>query len=280
MTNASALASILQMIKECDDISTIRTLILQSFTSPEIFAGFDQIKLAVQPALAAAPDGDVILRTLDLFSYGTYKDVSTGNFMTLTDAQMLKLRMLTVLTLVERACCTQAGNGGVVPYATVTQELSLPPDTLETNREVEELMIACIYAGIVHGKLCQKTRSLVVSSDDADGPCCRPRDVHNVSNMLSSLRELQKNLIGTAMSMEAEKENVEKRAEFMKRAKEAASAGNGRSTRAAAAAAGWPGGAAASREARGMRGTSMRRQGGKRSRGAGPSSGGGEFMRM
>lgn len=263
------------MIKECDasNISTIRTLILKAFTSPDIFAGFDQIKVAVQPALASAPDGEVILRTLDLFSYGTVKDVSAGGFMSLTDAQMLKLRMLTVLTLVERAC-TQAN--GVVPYSTVAQELSLPADTLETNREVEELMIACIYAGIINGKLCQKTRSLVVSSDD--GPPCRPRDVQNVSSMLVSLRELQKNLIGTAMSMEADKKNVEKRreqhAEFVKRAKEAAG-GNGRSTRAAAAAAGWMG--ATSRERGGIRGTSTRRQGGKRSRG-GPS--GAEFMRM
>ena len=194
-SNSSALTSILQMIQECDssNISMIRTLVFKAFSSPDIFCGFDQIKAAVQPALASAPDGDAILRTLDLFSYGTYKEASNMQ-QTLTDAQLLKLRMLTIVTLVERACLDAHG---VVPYSTVAQELSLEVDTLESNRQVEELMIACIYAGIVNGKLCQKTRSLVVSS--TDGPPCRPRDVQNVASMLESLKAMQQNLISTAL---------------------------------------------------------------------------------
>lgn len=267
--NAAALTSILQMCKECDssNISMIRTLVLKALSSPDIFAGFDEIKTAVQPALAsAAPD---ILRTLDLFSYGTYKDVSAGGFLSLTDAQLQKLRMLTVVTLVERACCEA---NSIVPYSTVAQELSLAADTLESNRQVEEIIIACIYAGIVRGKLCQKTRSLVVSSQN--GPPCAPRDVQQVSSMLKSLKELQANLLSTIMTMEADKQNVEKRreahAEFVKRAKEAP----GRNTRAAA------GGGNNSR-GREMD-IRMRRQ--KRSRGAGgpmAAGGGGDgFPRM
>jgi hypothetical protein len=271
--NNNALTSILQMCKECDssNISMIRTLVLKALTSPDIFAGFDEIKTAVQPALAsAAPD---ILRTLDLFSYGTYKDVSAGGFLSLTDAQLQKLRMLTVVTLVERACCEQ--QNGIVPYSTVAQELSLAADTLESNRQVEEIIIACIYAGIVRGKLCQKTRSLVVSSQN--GPPCAPRDVQQVSSMLKSLKELQANLLSTIMTMEADKHNVEKRreahAEFVKRAKEASA---GRNTRAAA------GGGGNNSRGREMD-IRMRRQ--KRSRGAGgpmaAGGGGGDgFPRM
>jgi hypothetical protein len=260
MTNSSSLISILQMIHDCDSssISTIRTLVFKAFSSPDIFCGFDQIKAAVQPALTSAPDGDTILRTLDLFSYGTYKDASNMQ-QTLTDAQLLKLRMLTVVTLVERACLEAHG---IVPYSTVAQELSLEVDTLESNRQIEELMIACIYAGIINGKLCQKTRSLVLSS--TDGPPCRPRDVQNVSSMLKSLKTIQQNLFSTATSMELEKVNVEKRrevhTEFLKRAKEASA--SGRSTRAA----GIPRGRSAAAS------SSMRRQAGKRSRG-GPSGG-------
>lgn len=279
-SHTAALNSILQMCKDCDqsNISTIRTLILQAFTSPDIYAGFDQIKAAVQPALASAPDGETILRTLDLFSYGTYKDIAgasaAGSILTLTDAQMNKMRMLTILSLVEAACTE--GNG-ILPYANVAQELSLPTDTLESNRQVEELIIACIYAGIVHGKLCQKTRSLILSS--GGGPPCRPRDVQNVSNMLESFKSLQQNLISTVMSMEAEKSTVEKRREaeqqFLKKLKEA----NNRTTRASAAAASAAGSGGHSR-GREMASSMMRRQ--KRSRGApsGMSGPGDAFARM
>jgi len=260
-----ALMSILQMCKECDpsNISTIRTLILRAFTSSEIFAGFDQIKAAVQPALASAPDAEAILRTLDLFSYGTLKDTTAGGFMTLTDAQMNKLRMLTVLTLVERACMEA---NGIVPYSTVAQELSLTADTLESNREVEEIIIACIYAGIVNGKLCQKTRSLIVTSEN--GPPCRPRDVQQVSTMLESLKMLQKNLVSTMMTMEADKKDVQKRreanAEFMKRAKEASAGNKTRGAAAAASASAFGSGSSRGREMA-QRSSIMRRQ--KRSRG-------------
>lgn len=257
----AALISILQMCKECDssNISTIRTLILKAFSSPEIFAGFDQIKAAVQPALSSAPDGEAILRTLDLFSYGTFKDTSAGGFLTLTDAQMNKIRMLTVLTLVERAC-TEAN--GIVPYSTIAQELSLATDTLESNREVEEIVIACIYAGIVNGKLCQKTRSLIVSSEN--GPPCRPRDVQQVSNMLESLKNLQANVVSTMMTMEVDKKDVEKRREAHEEFRKRASA-MGKTRGAAAAAVGALGSGNSRGRDMAQRSSVMRRQ--KRSRG-------------
>ena len=275
-TRNAALVSILQMCKECDpsNISTIHTLILKAFTSPEIFCGFDEIKQAVQPALSSAPDGETLLRTLDLFSYGTFEDYSSGGFMALTDAQVRKLKMLTVVTLVERACTESIG---VLPYSIVAQELSLAADSAESLRQVEEIIIACIYAGLVNGKLCQKSASLIVSSDN--GPPCFPRDVQHVSSMLETLKALQKNLESTVMSMEADKKDVLKRREaneeFLKRAKEAA--GGGLKTRATSSAAAWTAGGNASssnREMAAQRSSAVRRQG-KRSRGGpgGPAMG-------
>jgi hypothetical protein len=171
-------------------------------TSPDIFSGFDQIKAAV--ALSSAPDGEALSRTLDLFSYGTYKDYVGGGFMNLTDAQIQKLKMLTILTLVERACIE---NNGVLPYSTVADELGLPEDSLDSLREVEKMVIACIYAGIVNGKLCQQSKSLVVSSEH--GPPCRPRDVPNVSSMLVTLKALQQNLEDSMVTLEGNKKNVQ-----------------------------------------------------------------------
>jgi COP9 signalosome complex subunit 7 len=192
------------MCKDCDpsNVSTIRTLILKAMTSPDIFSGFDQIKVAV--ALSSAPDGDALSRALDLFSYGMYKDYVKGGFMNLTDAQIQKLKLLTVVTLVERACVE---NDGILLYSTIADALILPEDCLDSLREVEEIVIACIYAGIVNGRLCQQSKSLVVSSEH--GPPCRPRDVPNVSNMLFSLNSLKQNLKDTMTRLEGNRKNAQ-----------------------------------------------------------------------
>lgn len=217
----AALKPLLHMCKDCDpsNVSTIRTLILTAMTSSDIYSGFDQIKAAVN--LSSAPDGEALSRSLDLFSYGTYKDyVGGGRFMNLTDAQIQKLKMLTIVTLVERACIESSG---VLPYSTIADELGLPEDDLESLREVEEMVIACIYAGIVNGKLCQQSKSLVVSSEH--GPPCRPRDVPNVSNMLVTLKALQQNLKDCTVTLDRNKKNVQSLREqydaLMKRSKDA-----------------------------------------------------------
>jgi COP9 signalosome complex subunit 7 len=237
------------MCKDCDpsNVSTIRTLILKAMTSPDIFSGFDQIKAAV--ALSSAPDGEALSRALDLFSYGTYKDYVEGGFMNLTPAQIQKLKMLTVVTLVEGACIE---NNGILPYSTIADVLGLPEDSLDSLREVEEMVSACIYAGIVNGKLCQQSKSLVVSSER--GPPCCPRDVPNVSNMLVSLKAFKLNLQDTMTTLEGNKKDVQNRKEqyaaLLKRSKDYQKP----KARAASSRGGW------SREIR------TRRQG-KRSRG-------------
>jgi COP9 signalosome complex subunit 7 len=200
----AALKPLLQMCKDCDpsNVSTIRTLILKAMTSPDIFSGFDQIKAAV--ALSSAPDGEALSRALDLFSHGMYKDYVDGGFMNLTDAQIQKLKLLTVVTLVERACIESSG---ILPYSTIADALLLPKDSLDSLREVEEIVIACIYTGIVHGKLCQQRKSLVVSSER--GAPCRPRDVPNVSNLLFSLKSLKQNLEDTMTTLEGNRKDAQ-----------------------------------------------------------------------
>lgn len=208
-----ALKPLLHMIKDCDasNISTIRTLILKAFTDPEIFAGFDEIKLLVKDALASAPGGEALLRSLDLFSYGVYRDYmsDTSQYVALTDSQVNKLKLLTVVSLVQQSCGSTSL--GTIPYATVAQELGITADDLETLRQVEEVIIACIYAGIVNGKLCQKTKILTVSS--VDGPPCHARDVppSQVSVMLETLRGLQQNLDAAVSAMEVEKTDIQGR---------------------------------------------------------------------
>lgn len=42
-------------------------------------------------------------------------------------------------------------------------------------RQVEDIVLSCVYARVLAGQLCQKTAALFVTS--RDGPPCRPRDV-------------------------------------------------------------------------------------------------------
>ena len=55
--------------------SMLRTVALKALSDPKIFCGFDEIKSILQPGLSAAgTEGETIVRTLDLFSYGSYGD--------------------------------------------------------------------------------------------------------------------------------------------------------------------------------------------------------------
>jgi len=192
-----ALRPLLELAQESAqaNVSTIRTVVLKALSDPKVFAGFDEIKSVVQPR-CQGPEGESILRTLDLFSYGTYGDyhkAAAGTYLTLTDSQIYKLRQLTVITLVQQACSNPQNNnskaaaskgGFLVPYKTLAVELGFleasvaataAPPSESVLRQVEEVVLACVYARVVAGNLCQKSASLFISS--RNGPPCRPRDV-------------------------------------------------------------------------------------------------------
>mmetsp|Transcript_27830 Transcript_27830/g.64464 ORF Transcript_27830/g.64464 Transcript_27830/m.64464 type:complete len:283 (+) Transcript_27830:83-931(+) len=203
----SALEPMLQMAEDCasSNISTIRTLVMKVLTDPQIHSGFDQIKQALRQSLSSSAEGEIMLRTLDLFSYGSYKDyksADSGQYLSLTDAQLFKLRQLTVLSLVQQSCLrtTQVGR---VSYDTLQQELGM--------EEVEDLVVSCIYSCLIMGKLCQKTRALVVSSEH--GPPCRSRDVppSQTGFLLETLKGLAQRLDDTMARTEHTKNEVQAR---------------------------------------------------------------------
>ncbi|EED89916.1 predicted protein, partial [Thalassiosira pseudonana CCMP1335] len=70
----------------------------------------------------------------------------------LNEAQLEKLRMLSVVTV---------GNGGInmlsIPYSRLASELHLPQDDL---RQLEDLLIQCIYSNLISAKLDQSSKSL------------------------------------------------------------------------------------------------------------------------
>lgn len=190
---------------ESSNISTIRTVIMKALTDPRIYCGFDQIKEKLSKPLSEANDGETMLRTLDLFSYGTYQqyvNANDGHYQSLTEAQLFKLRQLTVISLVQQSCL-KGDQVGILPYEDLKQEVGLD--------EVEELLISCIYAGWIAGKLCQKQKCLVISS--ADGPPCQARDVDpsQTAFLLQTMSKLTSRLDVALTNIESSRTQVQKR---------------------------------------------------------------------
>merc|ERR1719154_674894 len=113
------------------------------------------------------------LTLLNLFAYGTYKSMaeSTGSLPELTDLMRRKLRLLTVVSLAEQ--------NKVLAYSLLMAELEI-----STVRELEDLVIEGISAGVVQGKLDQKSSCFEV--DFVIGRDIRKIDMGSIVSVLSS----------------------------------------------------------------------------------------------
>ena len=89
--------------------------------------------------------------------------------MKLSEAQATKLKMLSVVTLSTKS--------KIISYDALMRELEI-----SSVREVEDLLIRCIYGGLLEGKLDQQLKQLSVHA-------CAGRDIHpaEISAMLETL---------------------------------------------------------------------------------------------
>ena len=115
------------------------------------------------------------LELLRVFAYGTWSDYKAraSELPALTEAQVTKLKKLTVVAL--------AAQGKLLAYDVLLRELELGG-----VRELEDLLIECIYAGLLQGRLDQQAGHLEVFS-------CAGRDVHpdEIPGMATTLLEWQ-----------------------------------------------------------------------------------------
>lgn len=184
------------------NLSTVRSLAVKTFAHPLIFSGFDEFKSHCSPLLL--PQGETnppssgshnssLYHTLDLFSYGTlehYKknqQKDTEYYLPLNEQALAKLGQLTVLSCIQEACL----NGETsISYDVLARAL----DVTENIRAVEDVLIRCLYANVLKGKLCQKTRTFGWRGESL--PVVSSRDVppSHISNLLSALRGLGQRL--------------------------------------------------------------------------------------
>lgn len=172
-------------------IPTVRALVLKTMSSPDVFCGFDQIKaLLVENKI----DDGQLMATLDLFSYGNYATYSQNPsaYMPLNDKHISKMRQLTLISCVQEAC--ERGQASL-SYASICEAVGL-----SEHRDMEQVIVSCLYNRALNGKLCQKTCQLLI-------PCvppCISRDVplSNISDMLQQLQTLQTRLSTTHSGLE------------------------------------------------------------------------------
>ena len=254
-SSQEALKHLLEAIESSKDanLMTIRSLVLKIFSEPNVFAGYDQVKLTLAAALEkGGAEGGKIAKTLDLFSYGMYNDYikDTTMFLPLADSQIFKLRQLTVMSTVQKFAFQKTP---IIPYQEFQQALGLA-----NGRQVEEVLISCIYAGVMGAKLCQKTNSLKL--DPAKVLHTRDVPQSQVPRMMEQLQAMRKTILQSQQAMQNNQQAVVRELEvyqdFLKQAEQKAKA------KAEGPRAGW--------DAEGLVGditAAVRRQ--KRSRGGG-----------
>jgi hypothetical protein len=184
------------------NVSTVRSLVLKILAHPEILCGFDQFKSAAQSALQRDA---AINNTLDLFSYGTLKDFTqkqhqqhaTEFYLPLNEFAITKLGQLTVLTSIQNACFHGETR---ISYATLAESLGwslagqLPQQHDSWIRNLEDVLIRCVYAKALKGKLCQKSRSFVWEHESLPIVCSRDVPAHHIPQLLAAVKGLGRRL--------------------------------------------------------------------------------------
>jgi COP9 signalosome complex subunit 7 len=121
---------------------------------------------------AGSPETKPWLDLLKLFAFGTYAEykANSANLPQLDDAQALKLKQLTIVSL--------AADSKVIPYETLLAALDL-----SDTRTLEDCIIEGMYAGLLAGKLDQKTKEFHVT--ETAGRDVKPGEI---ADMISALK--------------------------------------------------------------------------------------------
>ena len=136
------------------------------------------------------------LRLLEIFAYGTYSDYKkeASSLPPLTPPQKTKLRQLSLVSLARKA--------SVVPYDAIGEALEVTE-----QRDLEDLVIETVYAGLVAGKMDQMAREFKVQR--ASGRDVKPdavaEQLEENKVQAKALRDARK---GDAAALQAKIEDI------------------------------------------------------------------------
>lgn len=198
----NALEQFLALAKTANSPRAAADLITRATSHPNTFIFAELLQTPQIQALSESPDQVPHLTLLQIFSYGTYADYkSTPSLPAINEAQTLKLRQLSFLTL--------AKDPKNLSYANLLQALAL-----ETARELEDLVISAIYAGLVAGTLDPYNQVVNLSSVSP----LRDLPPNSIPAMLNTLNDWSSRCVSTLADLERQIATV--KADAMKRHKE------------------------------------------------------------
>ncbi|KAL7821902.1 hypothetical protein V8C26DRAFT_325075 [Trichoderma gracile] len=148
----NALEPFLALSKSATSHRAAADLVTRATSAPNTFLFTELLQTPQIQALASSPEFTPYLTLLQIFSYGSYKTYSAHTDLpALNDTQALKLRQLSLVSL--------ASDRASLSYDALQKALGLG-----SAREVEELVITAIYAGLLHATLDPARQAVQVTS--------------------------------------------------------------------------------------------------------------------
>jgi len=148
----------------------VAEVVKKAVENPAIFTFGELLDCAPVRQLSQTPLSPYVT-LLSLFAYGTFADYVSqrASLPEISPRAVLKLKQLSVVEL-----CTKLSS---LPYAMLQTELDIG-----SVRELEDLLIEVIYAGLVKGTLDQQKAALFV--DSAMGRDVRPGQLQDIIQVL------------------------------------------------------------------------------------------------
>jgi len=169
-----ALKTWIDQVNKAKDDAAVSALLGNILADDDVFAFgelFDNPKIkALQSGNGDAKKSHALL---EVFAYGRYQDFKAkeAELPKLSEKQLIKLQQLTLVSV--------ARDNRVLPYSTILQALGL-----QNERQVEELLIASLYKGILQGKLDSAKHQFKVES--TIGRDVRPQDIDQMFKILQA----------------------------------------------------------------------------------------------
>ncbi|KAL6877046.1 hypothetical protein J3F83DRAFT_434968 [Trichoderma novae-zelandiae] len=148
----NALEPFLALSKSATSHRAAADLVTRATSAPNTFFFTELLQTPQIQALASSPEFAPYLTLLQIFSYGSYGTYNaTADLPALNDTQTLKLRQLSLISL--------ASDRSSLSYDALQKALGLG-----SAREVEDLVITAVYAGLLHATLDPARQTVQVTS--------------------------------------------------------------------------------------------------------------------
>ncbi|KAL1882097.1 hypothetical protein VTK73DRAFT_2188 [Phialemonium thermophilum] len=189
----NALEPFLALSKFATSARAAADLVTRATSAPNTYVFAELLQTPAIQGLATSSEYANHLTLLQIFSYGTYGAyTATPNLPALNDSQLLKLRQLSLLTLA-------ADGSSALGYAALMQALGL-----ETPRQLEDLVISCVYAGLIRATLDPKNQRVRLDHVAA----LRDASPDSIPVLLSSLRAWAARCESTLAQLEGQIQQV------------------------------------------------------------------------